>query len=139
MQNTKEVLKLEDFNLSSRVLWLLARNNIDRVKLTSITYNELKAIPTMGNEKISEIKRELERKGFYNIVVPNMSSESRLVKQQYKESLLNEIKEILLNHSSVSSNVNSIDDFIIDELITYYASLTFKNLEMKLKKIKNLI
>ena len=60
MQNTKEVLKLEDFNLSSRVLWLLARNNIDRVKLTSITYNELKAIPTMGNEKISEIKRELE-------------------------------------------------------------------------------
>ena len=37
----------------------------------------------------------LPSKGFYNIVVPNMSSESRLVKQQYKESLLNEIKEIL--------------------------------------------
>ena len=68
-----------------------------------------------------------------------MSSESRLVKQQYKESLLNEIKEILLNHLSVSSNVNSLDDFIIDELITYYASLTFKNLEIKLKKLKKLI
>ena len=42
MQNTKGVLKLGDFNLSSRVLLLLARNNIDRVKLTSISYNELK-------------------------------------------------------------------------------------------------
>ena len=44
MQNIKEVLKLEDFNLSSRVLWLLARNNVDRVKLTSISYNELKRL-----------------------------------------------------------------------------------------------
>ena len=49
MQNTKEVLKLEGFNLSSRVLWLLARNNIYRAKLTSISYDVLKAIPTMGN------------------------------------------------------------------------------------------
>ena len=44
MQNTKGVLKRGDFNLSSRVLLLLARNNIDRVKLTSISYNELKRL-----------------------------------------------------------------------------------------------
>ena len=90
-------------------------------------------------KKISEIKKELELRGFKKIEIPNMSSESRVVKQQYKESLVNEIRDILSMYSSLSVNVNLIDTFIIDELITYFAILTFKNLEIKLKKLKKLI
>ena len=139
MKNAKEDLNLGEFDFSSRLLWVLARNNIDKERLISMTYDELKEIPNMGNEKISEIKKELELRGFKKIEIPNMSSESRVVKQQYKESLVNEIRDILSMYSSLSINVNLIDTFIIDELITYFASLTFKNLEIKLKKLKKLI
>lgn len=139
MKNAKEDLNLGEFDFSSRLLWVLARNNIDKERLISMTYDELKEIPNMGNEKISEIKKELELRGVKKIEIPNMSSESRVVKQQYKESLVNEIRDILSMYSSLSVNVNLIDTFIIDELITYFASLTFKNLEIKLKKLKKLI
>ena len=51
MKNAKEDLNLGEFDFSSRLLWVLARNNIDKERLISMTYDELKEIPNMGNEK----------------------------------------------------------------------------------------
>lgn len=84
MKNIKEELDVVEFDF----LWVLARNNINKERLITMSYDELKAIPTMGAEKISEIKRKLELKGFNNIVVPNLSSESKNVRQQHKDLCL---------------------------------------------------
>lgn len=106
MKNIKEELNIEEFDFSSRVLWVLARNNINKERLTAMSYDELKAISTVGAEKISEIKRELELKGFNNIVVPNLSSESKDVRQQHKDLLLDEIINYLLTNSSLNVEDN---------------------------------
>ena len=138
MKNIKEELNIEEFDFSSRVLWVLARNNINKERLTAMSYDELKAIPTMGAEKISEIKRELELKGFNNIVVPNLSSESKDVRQQHKDLLLDEIINYLLTNSSLNIEDNKMDAFIIEELKQHFSDLNTKGLELKMKKINKI-
>lgn len=138
MKNIKEELNVEEFDFSSRVLWVLARNNINKERLITMSYDELKAIPTMGSEKISEIKRELEMKGFYNIVVPNLSSESKEVRQQHKDLLIDEIMNYLLTNSSLNVEENKVDAFILVELKQRFTDLTIKGLELKTKKINKI-
>ena len=138
MKNIKEELNVEEFDFSSRVLWVLARNNINKERLITMSYDELKAIPTMGAEKISEIKRELEMKGFYNIVVPNLSSESKEVRQQHKDLLIDELMNYLLTNSSLNVEENKVDAFILVELKQRFTDLTIKGLELKSKKINKI-
>ena len=41
MKNIKEELNIEEFDFSSRVLWVLARNNINKERLTAMSDEEL--------------------------------------------------------------------------------------------------
>jgi DNA-directed RNA polymerase alpha subunit len=89
-------LNLEEFGFSPRIIHVLNRNKINKDKLITITYMELASLRTVGPDKIEEIQKALEAKGYFNIQLPNIRYATKATKAEYKNKLVEELLKLVI-------------------------------------------
>ena len=139
---TKELerkLNLEEFGFSARIIHVLNRNGINKDKLITISYAELAGLRTVGPDKIDEIQKALESKGYFNIQLPSMRFATKEAKTDYKNKLVEELLKLVIEHSGLKIKKNKIDSLIYKDLRKEYEGLNINSLELRIAKIKETI
>lgn len=139
---TKEMerkLNLEEFGFSPRIIHVLNRNKINKDKLIKMTYMELASLRTVGPDKIEEIQKALEAKGYFNIQLPNIRYATKATKAEYKNKLVEELLKLVIEHSGLKIKKNKIDSLIYKDLRKEYEGLNINSLELRIAKIKETI